>query len=64
MMSSFHTAKPDLRERLKRSLVANDTTHGALLERCDFCGCSVHACGCEETFEYAEVRDNPQLIAR
>jgi hypothetical protein len=36
----------------------------AMLERCDFCGCSVHACGCEEAFEYEQVRDNPTLIAR
>lgn len=40
------------------------STGAAQLERCDFCGWSRHACGCEARFEYEEIRDNPRLIAR
>lgn len=37
---------------------------GACLERCEYCGCSRRACGCEDAFQYEQIRDNPTLIAR
>ena len=43
-----------------RRAAANAT----LLERCDYCGCSRHACGCEDRFAYEDIRDNPTLFAR
>jgi hypothetical protein len=59
------TALPALRASApKTGLRRVASTGAAQLERCDFCGCSVHACGCEEAFEYEQVRDNPTLIAR
>ena len=48
--------------RLEQS--RSSTGAGAWLERCDYCGCSRHACGCEERFEYEQIRDNPTLIER
>jgi hypothetical protein len=59
------TALPALRASAPSGL-RRVASHGAtaLLERCDYCGCSRHACGCDERFEYEDIRDNPQLIAR
>lgn len=38
--------------------------NSARLERCEYCRCNRHVCGCEERFEYEQIRDNPRLLAR
>lgn len=66
-LSSQGTALPALRASAAPRRVFAEwhrMARPSLVERCDYCGCSRHACGCEARFEYEEIRDNPQLIAR
>lgn len=57
-------AKVAFQLRAIETVIRGPAYDPARMERCEYCQCSRHSCGCEERFEYEAIRDNPTLLAR